>query len=111
MKGCELWNVLNECVFFKCERLNDCSEDVLSENMDQSDLLQTMCRFHHKKVDLTLLSNPFKRNLSRRSKKTFWTCMEEALLPLNHETKINSEDIEECFRKWNRKNDLEFFRC
>jgi hypothetical protein len=104
MKGCELWNILNECIFFKFDIKDD-----PPDNMDPSDILQTMCRFHHKKANLTLLSNPYKRNQSRRSKKTFWTCMEEALLPLNQEIKIKIDDIEECFREWNRNNDLEFF--
>jgi hypothetical protein len=105
MKGCELWNILNECVFFKC----DIRDDPPNNNINPSDLLQTMCRFHHTKANLTLLSNPYKRNQSRRSKKTFWTCMEEALLPLNQEIIIKSDDIEECLREWNRNNDLEFF--
>jgi hypothetical protein len=35
--------------------------------------------------------------------------MEEALLPLNQEIIIKSDDIEECLREWNRNNDLEFF--
>jgi hypothetical protein len=108
MKGCELWNILNECVFFKCDIKDDKNNIVLS-NIDQSDILQTMCRFHHKKANLNLLSNPYKRNQSRISKKTFWTCMEEALIPLNQDIIIKIEDIEECFKEWNRNNDLEFF--
>lgn len=107
IKGCELWNILNECVFFKC----DTKIEPTDQALDQTDVLQTLCRFYHKSADLTLLSNPYKRNQSRRSKRTFWICMEEALLHLNpEETLLNKDDVEECLRQWNIDNDLEFFR-
>jgi hypothetical protein len=112
IKGCLLWNVLYDCIYFTCT-LPKKKQNILCAYLDKNDILEKMCRIHHRKANIYLLKgitydSGTKTNI-KKIPKTFWICFEEALQNISKNDDLNAHNVEYCMKQWNHKNDLDLF--
>lgn len=112
IKGCLMWNRVNECDYFTCT-LPKKKNDILCDYSDDSDIIEKMCRVYHRKANLTLLqgvtyNSGSKTNIKKRPK-TYWMCFEEALQYLSKDDEVSVNSIKACLRAWNEEHDMELF--
>lgn len=117
MKGCILWNALNQCAFFKCKLPRKCKTKLMSDTVEDDDTsiacLQKMCRVHHKKANLKVIEDLRYTCGSKHNPKvrplTYWMCFDQAIESIPAQVDISKKTVRKALRMWNKKNGIELF--
>ena len=117
IKGCLLWNQMNDCKFFTCKVSTICGTklvyDCLEDDTPEIAILQKMCRLHHKKAkledirDFTYVSGTKKNPKTRHV--TFWMCFDEAIKRIPSDSEISVKTVSDSLRVWNYEKGCKLF--
>lgn len=105
IKGCILWNNMNDCKFFTC-KIPKSQEKPICKEMKTNDkelyILQKMCRKHHRIVNTKLIKE--------MGNELFWSYFENAIKQIP-KTKLITENVVETYlKKWNEEQGVSLFK-
>ena len=105
IKGCILWNNMNNCKFFTCkiskEQEKEICKDIKTSNKELY-ILQKMCRKHHRIVNTKLIKE--------MGNELFWSYFENAIKQIP-KTKLITENVVETYlKKWNEEQGVSLFK-